>query len=289
MKRLWILILCLALFLLPACGGKNEEGTISALTFDQSYDLTEELTVGQKSENGYFTVVTTAETYFWDIEFVSTDESVATVRYEKTASDIYVYYTIEAIAAGETYVYFTAADGKVESPRIKVTVTEKATGGTPEDTEPEETEPEIEVSGDDRVVYVTKTGKKYHYSKSCAGETATAMKRSEACLTREPCKTCVPEEDRVETSDTTAPDTTEPPSEDTTEPNGETTEPESDTVAPEDTTEPADTTASKVVYVTPSGKRYHYKQSCAGKNAIETTLEKAIADGKTPCGTCAKE
>ena len=46
MKRLWTLILCLALLLLPACGDEQEEGTISALTFDPSYDLTEKLTVG---------------------------------------------------------------------------------------------------------------------------------------------------------------------------------------------------------------------------------------------------
>lgn len=40
------------------------------------------------------------------------------------------------------------------------------------------------------------------------------------------------------------------------------------------------------IYVTPTGKRYHYLESCAGKNAIETTLEKAISQGKTPCKTC---
>lgn len=40
------------------------------------------------------------------------------------------------------------------------------------------------------------------------------------------------------------------------------------------------------IYVTPTGKRYHYLASCAGKNAIETTLEKAISQGKTPCKTC---
>lgn len=288
MKRFWILVLCLALLILPACGGEEQEGVISALAFEPTYDLTEELTVGERSEERYFTVVASEETYFWDIEFVSEDESIATVRYERTAGDIYVYYTVEGLSEGETYVYFTARGGEIESRRVKVTVTGKTESADPTETDPVETDPpetdpaetDPDASGDDRVVYVTKTGKKYHYSKSCAGQTATEIKLSEARLTKEPCKSCVPEEDRAETSDTAASDTTDVPSEDSTEPEGGDTTPDS---------EPADTAASKVVYVTPSGKRYHYKQSCAGKNAIETTLEKAIADGKTPCGTCAKE
>lgn len=40
------------------------------------------------------------------------------------------------------------------------------------------------------------------------------------------------------------------------------------------------------IYVTPTGKRYHYLATCAGENAIETTLENAISQGKTPCKTC---
>lgn len=42
------------------------------------------------------------------------------------------------------------------------------------------------------------------------------------------------------------------------------------------------------VYITPSGKRYHYKASCAGKNARGTTLSSAISSGYTPCQKCAK-
>lgn len=42
----------------------------------------------------------------------------------------------------------------------------------------------------------------------------------------------------------------------------------------------------KVVYITPTGKCYHYKKSCAGKNAIETTLDKC--NGKRPCKKCVR-
>lgn len=284
MRRFWILVLCLALLLLPACvPEQEEESAIRALVYEPSYDLVEKLAVGETSAEHYFTIITTSKTFFWDIEFISTDESVATVQFEKMAGDIYVYYTIEAIAVGEAYVYFTADDGKVESERIHVTVTEKGEKTEPEDTAPEDAEPsmadsetaepETETPAEDRIVYVTKTGTKYHYSKGCAGKNATEVKLSEASLAKEPCKTCVPEEEREETTETTVPDTT--------------AEPDSETTAPE-STDSTDATESKVVYVTPSGKRYHYSKSCAGKNAKETTLDEAVAAGKTPCGTCAK-
>lgn len=46
-------------------------------------------------------------------------------------------------------------------------------------------------------------------------------------------------------------------------------------------------TNSRMVYVTPTGKRYHYSASCAGKNATEATLDQATARGLTPCKKCA--
>ena len=42
------------------------------------------------------------------------------------------------------------------------------------------------------------------------------------------------------------------------------------------------------VYVTPSGKKYHYSTSCAGKNARTTTLSAAQASVKGPCSKCAR-
>ena len=40
------------------------------------------------------------------------------------------------------------------------------------------------------------------------------------------------------------------------------------------------------VYITPTGKRYHYLQSCAGKNATPLSLEEAQLRF-TPCKKCA--
>lgn len=41
------------------------------------------------------------------------------------------------------------------------------------------------------------------------------------------------------------------------------------------------------VYITPTGKRYHYSASCAGKNATPTTISNAKSRGLTPCQKCA--
>ncbi len=44
---------------------------------------------------------------------------------------------------------------------------------------------------------------------------------------------------------------------------------------------------SPTVYTTPTGEKYHYSKSCAGKNAHETTLNKATEQGYDPCKKCA--
>ena len=49
-------------------------------------------------------------------------------------------------------------------------------------------------------------------------------------------------------------------------------------------TQPEDT--SRLVYITPTGKRYHYSKACAGKNATESTINKAEKKGLTGCKNC---
>ena len=46
-------------------------------------------------------------------------------------------------------------------------------------------------------------------------------------------------------------------------------------------------TQSRTVYVTPTGKRYHYDGNCNGGTYIESTLDQALARGLTPCKKCA--
>lgn len=51
-------------------------------------------------------------------------------------------------------------------------------------------------------------------------------------------------------------------------------------------TQQVDSTPS-TVYVTPTGKRYHYSSSCAGKNAQSSSIANAKSRGLTPCQKCA--
>lgn len=43
----------------------------------------------------------------------------------------------------------------------------------------------------------------------------------------------------------------------------------------------------KTVYITPTGKRYHYSSSCGGKNSSQSDLNTAKSLGLTPCKKCA--
>lgn len=61
-----------------------------------------------------------------------------------------------------------------------------------------------------------------------------------------------------------------------------------ETTVKETTTDKGEVTTAhgRTVYITPSGKRYHYSESCAGKNAIEKKLDE-IPSKYTPCQKCA--
>lgn len=47
-----------------------------------------------------------------------------------------------------------------------------------------------------------------------------------------------------------------------------------------------DSSEGKVVYVTPTGEKYHYRADCAGENAIKTTYHDAEMIELEPCGKC---
>ena len=46
---------------------------------------------------------------------------------------------------------------------------------------------------------------------------------------------------------------------------------------------------TNTAYATPNGKRYHYKSSCAGINAVEISWNDISERELTPCGICAKK
>lgn len=119
-------------------------------------------------------------------ECISEDSNVATIEYKES----YVSHccTINRVGAGETYIYIQTKDGIIRSEKIRVVSAadepETPTVGETQDTIVSESE-------DDGIeVYVTPTGKKYHYSSSCAGKNAIPINLSNAQYSYDPCKKC---------------------------------------------------------------------------------------------------
>lgn len=50
--------------------------------------------------------------------------------------------------------------------------------------------------------------------------------------------------------------------------------------------EPSAATQSRTVYITKTGKRYHYNDHCNGGTYFEATLDDALSRGLTPCKKC---
>ena len=63
-----------------------------------------------------------------------------------------------------------------------------------------------------------------------------------------------------------------------------------ETVQPGANSEPEEAAAekpkSRTVYVTKSGKRYHYDSHCNGATYYESDLDTALAQGLSPCKKC---
>lgn len=75
------------------------------------------------TEKGYFSVDGNDDFSLDDIEFVSTDPTVASFEYDTTALKTCVYYKINGLKAGTTTVYAQTKDGSVKTSEISVTVT----------------------------------------------------------------------------------------------------------------------------------------------------------------------
>lgn len=73
----------------------------------------------------------------------------------------------------------------------------------------------------------------------------------------------------------------------TTETTTRETTTERETTTRETTTEETTKDNSRTVYTTPTGEKYHFSKSCAGKNAIEHTLNE-VKDTHEPCKKCAQ-
>jgi len=125
MKKIKLISLAIAVILLmasfTACdtGEGGSTGNISKLSFTRATDV--ELVVG-KTDSSYFKVTHKSDFSIDDLEFVSSDPSIATFEYDKTALTNCIYYIIRAVSPGTVTVYAKTKEGDVKTEEIKVTI-----------------------------------------------------------------------------------------------------------------------------------------------------------------------
>ena len=212
----------------------------------------------------YFTVTATGEYSENDLKFISSNETVATVKFKKISMTNYVYFTVSGLKPGVAQISFENGDGTVVSDKITVTVTGTA--------------PVPSTDTSDKVS--SSTASTTDTTPTDTGTTNTATQNS-STDTQKPASTST---QKPASTSTQAPASTQ------TSDTGTTSDKVSDTpssggavIVPDNNQDQGN---SMTVYDTPTGKRYHYDPDCAGKNASPTTLEKALKRGLTPCGTC---
>lgn len=70
--------------------------------------------------------------------------------------------------------------------------------------------------------------------------------------------------------------------------NGRPVKKQSETTTPKITQQQAESAYSGIVYITKSGKKYHFSYTCGGNEYYECTLEQALKRGLEPCKRCTR-
>lgn len=130
-KRLVLTIISIVvtLSLLSGCsfsddtGSSNSKVSSTGITELKFATLTSPLELkAEETKTGYFSVKGDDNFSMDDIEFISSDSSVVTFAYDKTALTTCVYYTITGVSAGTAEIYAQTKDGAVSTEKIIVTV-----------------------------------------------------------------------------------------------------------------------------------------------------------------------
>lgn len=203
MKKIISGILCLiTLLAFTGCGTLQESANnIKSLQLSYITENTISVEKGKTAKDSIILILDDIDSFNADdIEFVSEDSSIATVKYlSKEIDDVrlYLYFNITGIKSGETYVYAREKDGTLETEKRKIVVydasSETKTTTAPE-TKPEtvkdteavtseiktpETEPPVkddttaapgdtETPEDTETVYWVKSGEVWHVDKNCS-------------------------------------------------------------------------------------------------------------------------
>ena len=126
---LTIISIVATLSLLSGCsfsdgaGQSNSKVSSTGITELKFAALTSPLELkAEEAKTGYFSVKGNDDFSMDDIEFVSSDNSIATFAYDKTALTTCVYYTITGVSAGTAEIYAQTKDGAVSTEKVSVTV-----------------------------------------------------------------------------------------------------------------------------------------------------------------------
>lgn len=195
---------------LPASGSGITSITINDenIRLDKSDSLNDSRII-----NVEFTDNGSAELLNSDFKCVVEDESIATAEVQSiynTFSEVNI--KIEAVNIGTTTIHIETTDGAIKSNEITIevigeeTTTQTTTKETTTETTTKETTTETTTKREtttrettteekttkdkSRTVYITPTGEKYHYSKSCAGKNAIESTLNEVKDRYDPCKKC---------------------------------------------------------------------------------------------------
>ncbi len=130
MKKTGIVLLSTMFIILTVftgCGNSSQaksETGIKSLDWLFSKDVELDISNDYSSkENSYFSVRGNNDFNIDEIEFVSNNPEIATIKLDKVVGTTFVYYDIVGISPGETTVYVQTKDGIVKSEELKVIVT----------------------------------------------------------------------------------------------------------------------------------------------------------------------
>ena len=100
------------------------DNNIKSLSFLNFGDLEESVKIGGSTSESYVIADVKNRNIFSpnDVKFVSENPEIATIEFTKDSLTTYLYYKINGISAGETYVYASSVDGSVVSEKMKVIV-----------------------------------------------------------------------------------------------------------------------------------------------------------------------
>ena len=162
---------------------------------------------GGEQREVQFSAYATLQSFSFDdlAECVSENTDVAEVSFNGGQAPSFSC-TVKPVGTGETHIYIVSKDQKVKSQKIKVVVepqkqestvtAESKSGGSGYAAEQPAQNQQNNYQNqaprqNGRTVYITPTGKKYHYSSSCAGKNAIETTEQEASRNYGPCKKCV--------------------------------------------------------------------------------------------------